>query len=55
MIGPETCSDSDNDKHNTHHKYTLDEALPACRNSMMKLITQVYLIRAHSEISIQRL
>ena len=25
----ETGSDSDNDKHNKHHKYTLDEALQA--------------------------
>ena len=27
MIKVETDSDSDNDKHNKHHKYTLDEAL----------------------------
>ena len=25
----ETGSDSDNDKHNKHHKYTLDKALQA--------------------------
>ena len=29
MIELETRSSSDNDKHNKHHKYTLDEALQA--------------------------
>ena len=29
MIKLETGRDSDNDKHNKHHKYTLDEALQA--------------------------
>ena len=29
IIKLETGSDSDNDKHNKHHKYTLDEALQA--------------------------
>ena len=29
LIKLETGSDSDNDKHNKHHKYTLDEALQA--------------------------
>ena len=29
MIKLETGSDSDNDKHKKHHKYTLDEALQA--------------------------
>ena len=29
MIKLETGSDSDNDKHNKRHKYTLDEALQA--------------------------
>ena len=27
MIELETSSSSDNDKHNKHHKYTVDEAL----------------------------
>ena len=29
MIELETRGDSDNDKHNKHHKYTLEEALQA--------------------------
>ena len=29
MIKLKTSSESDNDKHNKHHKYTLDEALQA--------------------------
>ena len=29
MIELETCSVSENDKHNKRHKYTLDEALQA--------------------------
>ena len=29
IIKLETGRDSDNDKHNKHHKYTLDEALQA--------------------------
>ena len=29
MIELETSSGNDNDKHNKHHKYTLDEALQA--------------------------
>ena len=28
MIKLETGSGSDNDKHNKHHQYTMDEALP---------------------------
>ena len=56
MIKLETGRDSDNDKHNKQHKYTLDEVFnKQCRNSEMKVITQIYLIRAQSEVSIQRL
>ena len=29
MIDLETCSGSENDKHNKRHRYTLDEALQA--------------------------
>ena len=55
MIKLETGSNSDNDKHNKYHKYTLDELYKQCRNSEMKVITQIYLIRAPAEVSIQRL
>ena len=39
---------------NKHHTYTLDELYKPCRNSEMKVITQIYLIRAQAEVSIQR-
>ena len=53
MIILETGRDSDNDKHNKHHKYTL--LYKQCQNSEMKVITQIYLIRAQAEVSTQRL
>ena len=49
MIILETGRDSDNDKHNKHHKYTL--LYKQCQNSEMKVITQIYLIRAQAEVS----
>ena len=55
MIKLETGSDSDNNKHSKHyniHQMKLDKP---CRNSEMKVITQIYLIRAQAEVSTQRL
>ena len=39
----ETSSGSDNDKHNKHHKYALDEALQDVLDFNDEMITQVWL------------
>ena len=48
-------SGSDNDKNNKHLKYTLDEALEAVSEFGEESDYSIYLIRAQSEVSIQRL
>ena len=55
MIKLETGKDSDNNKHNKHHNIHQVKLYKQCRNSEVKVITQIYLIRAQAEVSIQRL
>ena len=56
MIELETRSGSDNDKHNNHHKYTLDEALQAVLEfNDVSDYSDSSDKRAQSEVSILRL